>query len=368
MSNGARYRECSTLGVGGMATVTLAEDTLLGRKVAMKRLPAGAGQQGLERLRREALLGASINHPNVVSIYDVLAGEDGETVIVMEYVDGETLRERLRRRGRLPIAEAMVILEQLAAGLDAIHARGVVHRDIKPANILLGRDGAVKLADLGIASAPDRTRITTVGSVIGSFGYMAPEQFEDGRVTPAIDVYALAAVAFEALSGRSAHTETNPIAAAHAIVHGPPPDLRDAWPSAPPAAAAVIARAMARDPASRPASAGELVSSLHRAFEPATAPTQRVTPIPRRRPESISWLVAPVLLSAVLLVLVLALLGGGTGGAHASRTAARTPARTAPAARTAPPASAPAPAAAAPAPPAGPPPGHRKHHDHGKHH
>jgi serine/threonine-protein kinase len=370
-----RYRELSTLGTGGMARVTLAEDTLLGRRVALKRLPSGADPQGVSRLRREALVGASISHPNVVSIYDVVADEDGQVVVVMEYVAGETLRQRLDRRGQLPPEEALPILEGVAAGLDAVHARGVVHRDVKPGNVLLGSDGSVKLADLGIASAPDRTRITTAGSVLGSIGYMAPEQLEGGPATPALDIYALAAVAFEVLSGRRAYPQTNPVAAAQAIAADPPPDLREAWSAAPPAAASVLARGMARDPHARPRSATALTTELRRALEAgpmpaAAAPVSEATTVraPRRPPpaqrrlSSVAPLLAPLALAAVLLTVVLALLGSPASHPHLHRATVHTPTRSAPPATR--PAAASAVSSQAPPPPA--PPGHRKHH-HGKH-
>ena len=163
-----------------MATVDLAEDTRLGRLVALKRMGGAVDVSGLSRLRREALAGASLNHPNLVSVYDVLTLEDGELIIVMEYVQGETLRDRLAREGRLAPTDALPLLAGAAAGLDAIHGAGIVHRDVKPSNILLGEDGAVKVADLGVASVPDRTQITTTGSIIGSLVYMAPEQLEPG--------------------------------------------------------------------------------------------------------------------------------------------------------------------------------------------
>lgn len=282
-SNLARYRYISTLGSGGMATVTLAEDTLLGRPVALKRMAGAADARGLSRLRREALLGASVSHPNLVSIYNVVTSEDGELVIVMEYVSGETLRGALVRRGKLPADEAIRILEGVAAGLDTIHQRGIVHRDVKPSNILLGADGTVKVADLGIASVPERTRITTAGSVIGSLSYMAPEQLEDAPSTPAIDVYALAAVAFEVLTGRKARREPNPVALAHAISTQPPPDLRDPWPEAPAAAAELLIGGMSREPAARPRSAGELIGRLGAALEPpSTRPI--ATPPPAEPP------------------------------------------------------------------------------------
>ena len=138
-----RYREIERLGSGGMATVTLAEDTLLGREVALKRVYSTGDPQGSLRLKREALVGASLNHPNLVSVYDAEMEDDGDVVIVMEYVEGENLSDRVGSQGRMGPEEALRVLEGVAAALDAIHARGIVHRDVKPANILLGREGAV---------------------------------------------------------------------------------------------------------------------------------------------------------------------------------------------------------------------------------
>ncbi len=250
-----RYRLISKIGVGGMATVDLAEDTRLGRFVALKRMAGTVDVTGLSRLRREALAGASLNHPNLVSVYDIVTLEDGELIIVMEYVEGETLRERLTREGRLAPSDALPLLASAAAGLDAIHGAGIVHRDVKPSNILLGEDGAVKVADLGVASVPDRTQITTSGSIIGSLNYMAPEQLEPGPVTPALDVYALSAVAFEVLSGTKAREAPNPVALAHVIATKPPPRLGDAWPGAPRAVTELLQRGMSRRDVQRPPAA-----------------------------------------------------------------------------------------------------------------
>jgi serine/threonine protein kinase len=262
-----------------MATVELAEDTVLGRRVALKRMKPAADARGLSRLRREALIGASVSHPNLVSIYDVVTTSEGEQVIVMEYVPGETLRDLLFRETRLAPDDALQILRGVGAALDAIHRQGIVHRDVKPANILLGRDGTVKLADLGVAAVPDGTRITTAGGLVGTFAYMAPEQLEGAPATPAIDVYALAAVAFEALSGRKARTERNPVAIAHAIATQPPPDLREAWPEAPAEAAKLLVRGMAKHPERRPRSASELVGRLNAALEPHTTAPQAFAPV-----------------------------------------------------------------------------------------
>ncbi len=277
-----RYREISRLGSGGMSTVMLAEDTLLGRRVALKRMhQMEEDTRSGSRLRREALIGASVSHQNLVPIYDIFTEEGGDQVIVMEYVEGETLRHAVRRDGRLEVHRALRILEGVAAALDAIHAQGIVHRDVKPANILLGKDGSVKLADLGVASAPDRTAITTTGGVVGTFSYMAPEQLGGERATSTADIYAFAAVAFEALSGRKARTEPNPLALAHGMASGPQPDLRDAWPDAPAAAAKLLKRGMSRNPKDRPKSAGELTARLRQALAPEA--TAAVAP-PARKP------------------------------------------------------------------------------------
>jgi eukaryotic-like serine/threonine-protein kinase len=274
-TNSGRYRVVSRLGSGGMSTVELAEDTLLGRRVALKRMHAPDDRRNHSRLRREALVGASLTHPNLVSIFDILTTEDGQDVIVMEYVEGQTLAYALRGE-KLDTGRALEILTGASAALDAIHTQRIVHRDVKPGNILLGRDGSVKLADLGIAAVPDRTRITSDNAVLGTFSYMAPEQLEGAVATPAVDIYALAAVAYEALSGVKARKEPNPVALAHAISRQPPPDIRGVWPDAPEAVAKLLIRGMSRDPRERPRSAGELTGRLKAALVPE--PTARLEP------------------------------------------------------------------------------------------
>src|SRR5437764_12578514 len=154
-----RYRTIERVGSGGMATVLLAEDGRLGRQVAVKRLHAESPEDTARRFRREARLGASLNHPNLISVYDIVSDDEG-VLIVMEYLDGETLRDAVGR-GPLPPARAIEVLRGVAAGLDYAHAEGIVHRDVKPANVLLGRrPGEGKLADLGIATAVEGTRHT----------------------------------------------------------------------------------------------------------------------------------------------------------------------------------------------------------------
>jgi serine/threonine-protein kinase len=340
-----------------MATVLLAEDERLGRKVAVKRLHAEMPEDTERRFRREARLQASLNHPNLVAIYDTHTDDEG-VLIVMEHVDGETLSEALKR-GPLEPERAIEVLRGLAGALDHAHEEGIVHRDVKPANVLLGSDGRVKLADLGIATAVEGTRITMSGTVLGTAAYMAPEALEGHSPGPAADVYSLAVVAWESLSGRRAYEGRTPLQIAHRKAAEAPPSLTDAWPQAPAAAAAVLARGMDPDPSQRPATPGALVSELAealgqreraemprrtpaapaplprndapaRAAAPAPTPTPPLAPPtyarhesgrPRRR----SWLVPVVALVAVIGVaaaLLFALDGGGSDSSNSKSSSA----------------------------------------------
>jgi serine/threonine protein kinase len=257
---GGRYTVVRVLGSGGMATVFLCEDKRLGRQVAVKRLHAHSAEETAARFVREAKLGASLNHPNLVSVYDTIT-DDESVLIVMELVKGETLADAIRR-GPLPTRRTLDVIRDVAGGLDHAHSHGVVHRDIKPANVLLREDGVTKLTDLGIATAADHTQITSSGTVLGTAAYMAPEQLEGGEPGPAVDVYALAVIAFEALSGRRARQGRTPLEIAHELANDGPPNLQEVWSEAPPEAAEVLCRGMARDPRDRPATAGELAREL----------------------------------------------------------------------------------------------------------
>jgi tetratricopeptide (TPR) repeat protein len=284
----ARYRVLGRLGAGGMATVLLCHDERLDRQVAVKRLHADGPADIEARFVREAKLGASMNHPNLVSVFDTEVDEEG-VLIVMEYVEGESLA-RLLRRGPLYPEGVARIARDLGDALDHVHAQGVVHRDVKPANVLLRADGVAKLADLGIAVAADQTRITRSGTVLGSAAYMAPEQLEGGEVGPAVDVYALSTVCFEALAGARAREGRTPMEIAHGIATQGPPDVRDHVPWAPAGAADALARGMARDPRDRPGSAGELAGAVASALEqgdageaPTAPTTARLAPTSARR-------------------------------------------------------------------------------------
>ena len=283
-----------------MAAVYLARDERLDRLVAVKRLHAESPEDAARRFAREAKLGASLNHPNIVVVFDAVADEDG-VLIVMEYVPGTTLARELEA-GPLPVDRAIEVVTGVAAALDHAHDHGVVHRDVKPSNVLLGERGIVKLGDLGVATAAEHTRITRSGAVLGTPAYMAPEQLDGGRTSPASDRYSLAAVAFEALSGRRARTGRTPVALALAAATEPPPDLREAWSKAPPEAAEVLKRGMARERSDRYSSAGEMATELAAALAgaegppaaPAAFPLPAPAPVPPRPPAAPAILASPL--------------------------------------------------------------------------
>jgi hypothetical protein len=305
-----------------MASVLLCHDERLDRPVAVKRLHSDSPAETEQRFVREAKLGASLNHPNLVGVYDTGVEDEG-LLIVMEYVEGASLAQALLR-GPLDPTRVASIAGDLGDALDHVHAHGVVHRDVKPANVLLRHDGAVKLADLGIAVSADQTRVTRSGVVLGSAGYMAPEQLDGREVGPAADIYALATVCFEALCGRRARAGRTPVEIAHEIATAEPPDVREHTPGLPPAAAEALARGMARDPERRPRSAGELAAQLasglerrrsaERPLAAPTAATRRVARTSTRRPVQGALALGLLALAVAAVAGVLLLNGGDDGG------------------------------------------------------
>ena len=259
-----RYRRLGRLGTGGMASVFLAKDELLGRDVAIKRLHSAAPEDLQQRFKREARLGAALNHPNIVAIFDSVTDEDS-LYIVMEYVNGEALDSRIDR-GPIPPDQALRILEQSAAAIDYVHGEDIVHRDIKPSNLLVRDDGVVKLADLGIATAADLSAITRSGSVMGTLPYIAPERLRGDDSGPPADIYSLGAVAFEMLAGRRPIEAKTPEEAVRLATSDTSPDLRDAWPAAPAGAADIICEALSPTPSHRPTSAQKMIDELERAL------------------------------------------------------------------------------------------------------
>jgi eukaryotic-like serine/threonine-protein kinase len=204
-----RYRLDSRLGAGGMSTVFMALDTVLERPVAVKLLAEHLADDEafVARFRREALAAARLQHPNVVQVFDSGLDEpSGRHYIVMEYVEGPSCADLIRDQGVLDVEQAVHIVRDACHGLDYAHRAGVVHRDVKPGNLLISKDtGAAKLADFGIAKAAEQTRITQVGSVLGTAAYLSPEQATGAESTPASDIYSLGVCAYQFLSGRLPH-------------------------------------------------------------------------------------------------------------------------------------------------------------------
>jgi len=260
---GGRYRLVELLGQGGMATIYRAADTQLGRDVAVKLLrPEYLRDPDFSsRFRQEAQNAASLNHPNVVSVYDY--GEDPNgPYIVMELVDGEDLATILRRNGPLPASQAARISAAVARALAAAHARGIVHRDVKPGNVLIGRDGRVKVVDFGIARAVAEAQMTLPGTTLGSVHYFSPEQARGETATNESDIYALGIVMYEMLTGVRPWEGDSAASVALARLSGPVPDPALARPSVPPDLAAITRKALAPLPIDRFASASAMADAI----------------------------------------------------------------------------------------------------------
>jgi serine/threonine-protein kinase len=271
-----RYANVERIGSGGMGEIVRAEDTVLGRTVAVKLLAEhhAADETVRARFTREALAAARVSaSPNTVTIFDVGEGQ-GRPYIVMEYLPGGSVADRLAREGAQPPAKALPWLDGAARALDAAHRLGVVHRDVKPANLLLDEDGEVKVADFGIASAAGMDSLTQAGTVLGTAGYLSPEQARGEPATSASDRYALGVVAYELLTGRRPFERDSPTAEAAAHAHESPPRISAAGAGLPRALDAVFARALAKDPGERHATCGELVSDLRSRLREDAAATR----------------------------------------------------------------------------------------------
>ena len=358
-----RYRLERRLGVGGMATVQLALDTRLERRVAVKLLAEhlAADANFISRFRREALAAARLVHPNVVQVFDFGTEEStGRQYIVMEFVDGPSCAEILRELGRLDPVDAVSILAQACRGLDYAHRNGVVHRDVKPGNLLRSSDGGqVKLADFGIAKATEHSDMTKVGSVLGTAAYLSPEQARGEPAGPPSDLYALGVVSYQLLAGRLPYEAASLTDLARQQDTTAPPPLHEVDPAIPRPLALVVARALERRAADRFEDAGTMDRALRAAMhgvapDPApagddTEPTRmlertsvttplartqptaprrrRMEPIaepPRRKPPARPSRPAPAaprrrpggFLRAVRTLLILALLAGIAAGAY----------------------------------------------------
>jgi hypothetical protein len=299
-----RYTIIDLVAVGGMGEVYRAEDARLHRTVAIKVLPSHLenDRPSLERFQREARAVAALSHPNILAIFD-FGSEDGVHYAVTELLEGETLRARLTRQRFAP-REALELIVQVADGVAAAHARGIVHRDLKPENIFITTEGRVKVLDFGIArsasgiftprsvNAPTEILPTEPGVVLGTVGYLSPEQVQARSPTPASDVFALSCVLFELIAGDVPFARDSSASAMVALLRDPAPHL-DA-----PFVDALVQRGLSKDPADRPRDAGVFAEEA-RALLQGVVPTTRMTPpLMRRR------LVVPLVVAALLAGLV----------------------------------------------------------------
>jgi tetratricopeptide (TPR) repeat protein len=295
---GSRYTIIRMLGVGGMGAVYQAWDESLGMPVALKtiKLPPGIhpldAQELEERFKRELRLARQVTHPNVVRIHDL--GEVGPVkFLTMAYVQGADLAGVLRTHGRLPVERALAIARQVAAGLAAAHEAGVVHRDLKPANVLIDGEQRALLTDFGIARAADGMPAQTIpGAVIGTFGYMAPEQARGELADQRSDVYACGLILYELLAGKRPRAGGDP-----SLTQPPPPPVGEAAPATPPGLARIVDRCLQPDPAARYQNATELLADLN---DLEVDGTVRRPPVVPRRSRALP-LAAAGILGAVLV-------------------------------------------------------------------
>jgi len=337
---GGRYRLDAEIGRGGMSTVYRAFDTVLERPVAIKLMhrEIAADSDQLERFRREARSVAQLNHPHVVTVIDAgeqpsaesngAGGEDAfETpYIVLEYVDGETLKDVIRREGPLDIPQAIAYAIEIARALGAAHERQIVHRDVKPHNVLISEEGGAKITDFGIARTLTEEGLTMDGRVLGTTDYVSPEQALGQDVTGQSDLYSLGVVLFEMLTGEVPFRGSSPVAVAMKHVREDVPDVQRLRPGVSAATAAVVERAVSKDLARRYPDAASMLADLEEvlAIEAARAgqatgevtSVLRTLPAPARRRlpwrmrHPARWVVSLALLVAIVAI---ALIAGGLG-------------------------------------------------------
>src|SRR5437588_1022218 len=285
---GGRYRLDARIGRGGMSTVYRAFDSVLERPVAIKLMhrEIASDSDQLERFRREARAVAQLNHPHIVTVID--AGEDlppdgsgnaGQSTpyIVLEYVEGETLKEKIRREGPLDIPQAIAYAIELARALGAAHERLIVHRDVKPQNVLIGVEGGAKITDFGIARSLTEEGLTIAGRVLGTTDYVSPEQALGEAVTGQSDLYSLGIVLYEMLTGEVPFRGDSPVAVAMRHVREDVPDVQLLRPEASAATAAVVDRATAKDMRHRYPDAASMVADLEAALAIETARSGQAT-------------------------------------------------------------------------------------------
>src|SRR5712691_6259297 len=299
------YQIRSSLGSGGMGEVFLAEDPRLRRKVAIKILPAAVASDSGRRARflAEARAASALRHPHIVTIFDV-GSDHGIDYLVMEYVEGKTLRQVMATRG-VNVRSALEIAAQVANGLAAAQSVGIVHRDIKPENIMVSGDGSVKILDYGLAKLTDDSsseiksnattgmiHLTTPGALVGTVAYMSPEQIEGKPLDHRSDIFSLGIVLCEMLIGRNPFAGANTTDTLQRILNAPP-QIGEIG-ALPPRVSDIVTRALARDPAERYQHAGDMQLDLRRAM------TATDLPAPAGARRRASWIV-PALVAAIVI-------------------------------------------------------------------
>jgi serine/threonine-protein kinase len=337
---GGRYRLEAQIGRGGMSTVYRAFDVVLERPVAIKLMhrETAADSDQLERFRREARSVAQLSHPQIVTVID--AGEEsspegghpGSPYIVLEYIDGETLKDLIRREGPLEITQAIAYAIEIARALGAAHERQIVHRDVKPQNVLIGAEGGAKITDFGIARTLTEEGLTMDGRVLGTTDYVSPEQALGQPVTGQSDLYSLGIVLYEMLTGQVPFRGDSPVAVAMKHVREDIPDVQALRPELSAATAAVLDRAVAKDCSRRHPSAASMAGDLEEVLAIETSRSGQATGevttvlrtlpggarrrVPWRMRHPIRW-VASIALLGVIVALALVLAAGrahrGTG-------------------------------------------------------
>ena len=274
-----RYRVKQTIGGGGMANVYLARDIILDRDVAVKvlRLEYANDEEFIARFHREAHSAASLSHPNIVNIYDV-GEEDGIYYMVMEYVDGMTLKKYIQTYGSVEEVEALEIMKQITSAISHAHSHDIVHRDIKPQNILIDSYGKVKVTDFGIAVALSATSLTQTNSVLGSVHYLSPEQARGGMANKKSDIYSLGIVLFELLTGRLPFWGQSAVSIALKHLQSETPSLRRWIPDIPQSVENIVLKATAKDPFHRYETVYDMEDDLESALDPGRLNEERFVP------------------------------------------------------------------------------------------
>jgi serine/threonine protein kinase len=310
------YEIQSSIGAGGMGEVYRASDSRLNRDVAIKVLPASfsADQERLQRFALECRATAALNHPNILSIFDIGRGDIGEDhaapYVVSELLEGETLRDRLRS-GALTSRKAIDYARQTANGLAAAHEKGITHRDLKPENLFITNDGRVKILDFGLAKlthpeadqsgdAPTQQIATDAGTVMGTVGYMAPEQVRGKPADPRSDIFAFGAILYEMLSGKRAFHGDSPVDTMSAILKEDPPDLTETNRNISSALERIVRHCLEKNPAERFQSARDLAFNLEALTDVSTSSRGGIPALALEEKKSRRWLM-PVLAGVLVL-------------------------------------------------------------------